>query len=41
MLNLRRGATDTGSKWSLTALYKHLAAEGVDVEALKARYCCC
>jgi len=28
---------DEGSKWSLTALYKHLAAHGVDVAALQAR----
>lgn len=38
---LSRGAAGTGSKWSLTALYKHLAAEGVDVDALKARCCSC
>ena len=28
---------DEGSKWSLSALYKHLESEGVDITAMQAR----
>ena len=35
--NIDAGRDDEGSKWSLTALWKHLRGLGVDVEALRAR----